>query len=111
MQTDYTERLEAENEKLRDAIEVLETENVKYKPWYPKWRETIAGEELIIGSATIGEVACSPEGEWIIYVAGKRQFSCTCKCKCRRDAKTTLLDIIMKPLTIEGLLARGVTCL
>jgi hypothetical protein len=92
-----------------EYIELLETENVKYKPWYPKWQETIAGAELVVGSSTIGEVACTPKGEWIIFVAGVRKYNCTCKC--RRDAKTTLINIIMEPLTIEGLLAKRITCL
>jgi hypothetical protein len=108
MQSEYTERLEAENEKLRDAYSVLETENCKYKPWYPMWLETVAGEELVIGSVTIGEVACTPSGEWAIFVAGNRQDNY--HCKCRRDAKTTLIGIIMTPLTIDGI-GKRTSCL
>jgi len=93
MESDYIARLEEENAALRQAINKLEDENSLCNMWKPRWRATIAGAEIIIGKGTpIGEVACSPSGEWLVFIKGK----CVQHLKSRGEAKQHLVKAILE---------------
>ncbi len=94
MNSDYTERLEEENNKLREAINALEDDNKLCIMWKPRWRETIAGEEIYIGEGTvIGEVALHPTAsKWWAYVLGKAISN---ECVGKKEAKQLVVDTIL----------------
>lgn len=95
MENNYITRLEEENAALRKSINTLEDDNALCNMWKPRWRDTVAGMELVIGKdSVIGEVAQHPTTEkWWVYVLGK---CLTITSKTREEAKKYLIKTIME---------------
>jgi hypothetical protein len=94
MMSDYTQRLEEENTKLREVINSLEDDNKLCKMWKPCWRNTVAGMELCIGKGTpIGEVMLHPtSNKWWAHVLGRIISN---DCVGRKEAKQLVVDTIL----------------